>query len=271
MSEFTPYRAVARETGRVYQETEDDDVLIDWVPPCPFHGHTRLTCGRVQKHPTEGKIVTFRETVKIGRKVQTVCARLTGRDDLVELVRIAEEMDAAALAEVKTERERGAAEYAAKKAADIAAFEATLPAGYAPLDSVKHDPNAADGWGLTTYRHAGFELSSGDVHALEPKFHHPLGNSYDLRVYVPADKLAALVERKRGEKAEKDAAKAAKLAAREADRAVKIAQARETGKPVELARWTEGCDGSVDECSTDIVYRLAQPDGTIMIERIHTH
>ncbi len=68
-----------------------------------------------------------------------------------------------------------------------------------------------------------------------------------------------------------DAASAAKKAAREADRAAKIAQARATGKPVSVESWTEDCDGSVDECSTDIIERLAHPDGTIATRRIHTH
>ncbi len=76
--------------------------------------------------------------------------------------------------------------------------------------------------------------------------------------------------------AEKEAARVAqekmqKNIDREAERKVKFKEARNTGKPVELERAMVDCDGSVGECSTDIVYRYAMPDGSVQTKRIHTH
>ena len=63
------------------------------------------------------------------------------------------------------------------------------------------------------------------------------------------------------------AAQVARRAAREA----RFVEARKTGKPVELERTTDECDGSVCECSLDLIVRYAMPDGTTKIERIHTY
>ncbi len=48
-------------------------------------------------------------------------------------------------------------------------------------------------------------------------------------------------------------------------------QARISGKPVELSRDTEPCDGSAEECSLDLVVRYAMPDGKIQARRTHTY
>lgn len=74
----------------------------------------------------------------------------------------------------------------------------------------------------------------------------------------------AEAERKAKEKAEKEAKEKAELE-------VKFAEAKAKGKPVEIERYIVDCDGSVDECSTDIIYRYAMPDGSIEVSRIHTH
>jgi uncharacterized protein (DUF4415 family) len=65
-------------------------------------------------------------------------------------------------------------------------------------------------------------------------------------------------------------ATAAKEAAKEAERQAKFAEARETGKPVLLRKWTTGCCDPKEECSLDIHYELAQPDGTVRREWHHT-
>ncbi|MDI6872113.1 MAG: hypothetical protein QME79_12370 [Bacillota bacterium] len=57
----------------------------------------------------------------------------------------------------------------------------------------------------------------------------------------------------------------------EAARQEKFAEAARTGKPVELRRWMEPCDGSGEECSTDLVVELAMPDGRVERHRTHTH
>lgn len=65
----------------------------------------------------------------------------------------------------------------------------------------------------------------------------------------------------------------AEKAAREkkaAERAAKFQQAKETGKPVVLARGSDECDGTVDECSLDIITVYAMPDGSTKTTRTHT-
>lgn len=67
---------------------------------------------------------------------------------------------------------------------------------------------------------------------------------------------------------------AAKEAAKkdaDAKRDAVFEKAAETGQRQELSRYVEDCDGSVDDCSTDIVYRWAMPDGTTTTTRTHTH
>ena len=51
----------------------------------------------------------------------------------------------------------------------------------------------------------------------------------------------------------------------------KFELAKRTGKPVLIREVVEECDGSVEECSLDIVKTYAQPDGTTTTKRIHTY
>ncbi len=57
---------------------------------------------------------------------------------------------------------------------------------------------------------------------------------------------------------------------RQAKREAKLAEAKRTGKPVVLRRWTEGCSDPREECNLDIHYEYAMPDGTIKHEWHHT-
>jgi hypothetical protein len=65
-------------------------------------------------------------------------------------------------------------------------------------------------------------------------------------------------------------AKKAAQEKKEAEKAAKFAEAKETGKPVELKRYLADCDGTVEECSTDIVTVYAMPDGSTKTKRTHT-
>jgi hypothetical protein len=65
-------------------------------------------------------------------------------------------------------------------------------------------------------------------------------------------------------------AKAAKVAAKEAARQAKFDEARETGKPVLLHKWTSDCCDRREECSLDIHYEHAMPDGSVKHEWHHT-
>jgi glycerophosphoryl diester phosphodiesterase len=61
-----------------------------------------------------------------------------------------------------------------------------------------------------------------------------------------------------------------KVAAKKAQENALFAEAKETGKPVLLKKWMEGCNDPQEECSTDIVYMYAMPDGTTQVKRQHT-
>lgn len=50
-----------------------------------------------------------------------------------------------------------------------------------------------------------------------------------------------------------------------------LAEAKATNQKVKIREYTEDCDGSVEECSTDIIIEYATPDGKIEVERIHTY
>lgn len=67
----------------------------------------------------------------------------------------------------------------------------------------------------------------------------------------------------------REAAEAQKAAA-DQKRKAKFERARETGRPVLLAQWTEPCSDPREECSLDIVQQYAMPDGSVKVERNHT-
>lgn len=49
-----------------------------------------------------------------------------------------------------------------------------------------------------------------------------------------------------------------------------IDEANESGEEVKITSWSESCDGSEHGCSTDIVKRVATPEGDIENRRTHT-
>ncbi len=78
-------------------------------------------------------------------------------------------------------------------------------------------------------------------------------------------------EKEAAEAAEKKAAEeAAQKAAAEQKRQAKFDEARKTGRPVLLQRWSEPCNDPREECSMDIVRQYAMPDGSVKTERNHT-
>lgn len=81
----------------------------------------------------------------------------------------------------------------------------------------------------------------------------------------------AIIEGVERKTAEEQARKDAEAAEAQAKVEAAFGEAKATGKPVEIARWTEPCDGTVRECSLDIITKWAMPDGTIKITRVHTH
>ena len=67
----------------------------------------------------------------------------------------------------------------------------------------------------------------------------------------------------------KEAAEA-KKAEKAAEIAERFAQAKRTGKPVEIRSWTAECNDPHEQCSLDIITEYAMPDGTIRTDREHT-
>ena len=65
-------------------------------------------------------------------------------------------------------------------------------------------------------------------------------------------------------------ASAAKKAKAEADKNAKFEQARQTREQVLLRKWSEPCNDPREECSLDMVYEYAMPNGTTKIVRYHT-
>jgi hypothetical protein len=85
-----PRTEIRTEHGRVYQRgCEGNDTAIDWTPPEPLYGHEELTRGWVQNAQGED-VVTFAQRIKKGKKEVTLSARIAGRPDLAELVKLAE-------------------------------------------------------------------------------------------------------------------------------------------------------------------------------------
>lgn len=98
-----------------------------------------------------------------------------------------------------------------------------------------------DGW--------GYLVNDKTVNALGTKFTHKSAVEYS----QPARQ--AKLARERREKETRDAL---------------FAQAKSTGKPVQIRRYSDDCDDPREECSLDNVYEYAMPDGSIKTERYHT-
>lgn len=65
-------------------------------------------------------------------------------------------------------------------------------------------------------------------------------------------------------------ARAAKEAEKIAAEEAKFAEAKETGKPVLLRGWSTDCCDPKEECSCDIHYEYAMPDGSVKHSWTHT-
>jgi hypothetical protein len=112
------------------------------------------------------------------------------------------------------------------------------------------------GWG---YHADGWDWATGHVMAGEG--HNALGETFT---------LADAVEFARPKLEAKLATKTAKKAQKQASDVAKFEEAKRTGKPVILARWSEDCNDPREECDIDNLTRYAMPDGTTKITRSHT-
>ena len=92
------------------------------------------------------------------------------------------------------------------------------------------------------------------------------GLPQSVRGSLRVEDFRASIDKIRAERSSKAGARGATEALVDAA----IAEATETGKPVEIDRQMVPCDGSAEDCSTDLVIRWATPDGEVRAERTHT-
>lgn len=187
--------------------------------------------------------------------------RLRGKPTPEQLKKL-KEAKPAILVELHQQETERAAAYAKKKAADEAENQA-LVVGEKPIVCTYHDGEYLSGYevfgqdakllealGLARYVDGwGYHVPSAVVNVLGTEFTYPAALEYTR----PARE-----------------AKAAKEAARAAERAAKFQQARETGKRVEISRYSTECNDPREECSMDIVTVWAMPDGMEKTTRQHT-
>lgn len=67
------------------------------------------------------------------------------------------------------------------------------------------------------------------------------------------------------------AANDAKVAQAAANRQAKFDEAKATGQPVVLRKWTVECNDEHEDCSLDAITEYAMPDGTVNTKRVHTY
>ena len=245
---------------------------ISWVATedCgPFAGK-QLTEG----HPIEvrgRKGVKFKETYK--RK-----PALVAYENRPSLAKLVEEYEAIQ-AEKRRERE---ARWAAQRAEEEAKKKPLLDAMYAeakelreriPADHVEVKAEQIgdfDGWPQMRYTVDGFEIDREHVNvvgwasAIWPGALAPFASI--CIASISREKLEELKAEKEAEEKRKTESEKKK----QAEIAAKFDEAQKTGEPVLLRKWTEDCNDPKEECSVDIVYEYAMPDGTTKVERHHT-
>lgn len=161
-------------------------------------------------------------------------------------------------------RERERAEWEAKRKAEEAAEREAIMNGEKPIQLRYHDGEYLSGWetvGQSTeiMQELGLvKYVSGWGYYVEPNIIEALGGPEF--TYQQAVDLVKAMEQ----------AKEAKRQEKEAERQAKIEEARKTGKPVLLRKWTVACNDPNEECDMDIIYEYAQPDGRITQTRTHT-
>lgn len=180
------------ETARGAAIRVGDGVTIEYRPEAlPFDvGHAILTGGRIERRPVNGRmgrIVVFVERFRDKTLSITVTPDRPGLAELADAAeRLGDQVEAARKARW---------EQPDRSDPRLAEWIAGLPAGHVALDGVEYSATAADGDGLTTYRHLGHRLSDAEVESIGGR-ELALG-SYSKAVYVDGGKLDALIAAKR--------------------------------------------------------------------------
>lgn len=164
--------------------------------------------------------------------------------------------------EIKAVRDRMLTEMQAQIHAENVARIEALTSGSKPLDISYHDGECLSGYeargesadllvplGLAKYVDGwGYHVDSGLVERLGETITYPQAVEY----------ARPALE-----------AKAARAAAKAAERQAIFAKAAATGKPQLLRQWMEDCSDPNEDCNSDCCYEYAMPDGTTKIERHH--
>jgi hypothetical protein len=245
---------------------------ISWVasPDCGVIAGKQLTGGK----PTVingTKVVHFQETYQ-GKGINV---KYENKPDLAALV----EQYNALEAEEETKREtKRAAKRAEQEAIEKPLLEAmktktielqnSIPTDHVEVTVVK--AGDSDGYPILDYFVDGFKLNWQDVNIIGWA-----SATYPGAMAPFAEKCIASIDRVRlqelkeaKEAAEQKKAEAEKAA--EAELAAKFEQAKTTGEKVLLRKYSDECNDPNEECSIDMVYEWAMPDGTIKATRQHT-
>ena len=264
-----------KEINAVVAKKLDEDCVfhsISWVAgdDCgPFAGK-QLT-GGCPVEIRDQKGVRFKETYK-GKRA---CVRYDNRPSLAKLV---EEYKAIEEEKRRAQEARRAAkrkEEEAKKKPLIEAMKARaeelkrqIPANHVQV--TVEETGDLDGDKIYKYTVNGFKIPWNEVNIIG------WASATWPNALAPfASECIASISQKRLEelKAEKEAEE--KREAEEekrklVEKAAKFDEAKKTGKPVLLRKWTEDCNDPREECSLDVVYEYAMPDGSTKNERQHT-
>ncbi len=168
----------------------------------------------------------------------------------------------AAKPEILAELIRREEESTAKEAAKVEEARA-IRAGEIVIRPQWHDGEILSGWEVFGQAADALEeiglakYISGWGHIVEQATIDALGKEF---TFPQAAELT------RPAREEKEAAARAKAEARQA----KFAEAKRTGKRVEIRSWMVNCNDPREQCSLDHVTEYAMPDGTTKIERQHT-
>jgi hypothetical protein len=140
-----------------------------------------------------------------------------------------------------------------------------LMTGKTLIKVVYHDGEYLSGWKIYNEKAADLLVELGLAHkvsgwgiSVNDDAVEVLGEEF---TYQQAEEYAkpALEERAKA-KAEKETEKQAKFD-----------EAKITGKPVELYRFSEECNDHLADCTLDLIIGYAMPDGTTKEERVHTY
>mgnify|MGYP000906729385 FL=1 len=141
----------------------------------------------------------------------------------------------------------------------------SLMSGKTLIKVVYHDGEYLSGWKIYNEKAADILIELGLAHEVSG-----WGTS------VNDDVVEALGEEFTYQQAEEYAQPALKVKAqakaeKEAEKQAKFDEAKATGKPVELYRYSEECNDHLADCTLDLIIGYAMPDGTTKEERVHTY